>query len=398
LDGSGNPMDTAPQAWNSSIFPDIKLIPFNPGGDDLMNINNAGEYMLKFEAINACGASDTKIGYFEVTPPNFPNIPITINGSAPSTGAPISFNIYSCSTEVALLDDNNWNAHSYKVTLTSVNSSGGSELVVATTNWENNFSSIEDLKNLPATNGNWLTDSDNAGYFKVTLEVGHDCNSDGVRDVEDEYDGYFFLSTTPDPISMDLKVKDTTSSATICYSQDESNMCSSPRATISWKAGTGTYGNYNIEQFKRKIEEVDCVNGHVTDSIYEDTTPINVSSGQQPLDYLNAININGAPGYFDDTNKIGKCYKLTITVLNECGSATDWSYFKLDSNIQYRKKYIKTNISKNEISFYPNPVRNQLNFIIVQDADFSFSAELLDISGRLVKLSFSNCISIVAFL
>src|SRR5690606_6722623 len=105
------------------------------------------------------------------------------------------------------------------------------------TNWENNFNSIEDLKDLPATNGDWLTDSDNAGYFKITLKIGHDCNGDGVRDIEEEYDGYFFLSTTPDPISMDLKIKDTTSSATICYSQDEDNMCSSPRATISWKAG-----------------------------------------------------------------------------------------------------------------------------------------------------------------
>jgi len=410
LDANGDTLPTLSQPWLPFINQNIKHIPFNTNYDHLIDIINDGKYMIKVEVKNACGVTDTKVGYFEVIPPNYSTIPITINGSAPNNSLPTStpFNIYSCSTQVALLNDNGWNAHSYKVTLQSVTSSGvPTSSLNTSTNWELNFSAIADLKNLPAPNGTWLTNAANTGYYKVTLDVGYDCNGDGMRDVLQNYDGYFYLEQPPSQPSIALLVSDTSlqydtqGNPTIrtnedCNSKSATLMCSAPQNGPEWIAGIGTFGQYNIEQYSRKIEQVNCSDGLSPVLIYQDPYPIIVSPNQTVVsDKLNVININGSQGYFADPNKVGNCYKLTITVYNVCGSASDYSFFELDSRLYRKKKQSFENnkleeYQNNTVEFYPNPVNDRITLEMEHSQDFAFSATIYDLKGKRVQKVYQN--------
>jgi hypothetical protein len=388
LDGSGNPLYAPVQSWIPLFSSDdIREIPFDAAGSKLLDLGHYGEFMLKFEAINACGASDTKIGYFEVTPPNFPNIPITINGSSPNASLPTStpFNIYSCSTEVALLDNNFWNAHSYKVTLQSVTSSGVPTASLNTsTNWESNFSTVEDLKNLPAPNGTWLTNAANAGYYKVTLEVGHDCNGDGVRDIEEEYDGYFLLNVPPSQANMNLQVSGAGSGSPVnCMSKTPSSMCLAPENSPRYNIGSGTFASNNISAYSRKIEEVNCTDGLNPITIYQDANPIVISNPSQSIidESLNTIVINGNQGYFQ--GKMGNCYKLTVTVYNACDSESDWSFFKIDR--LFRKKQIDTITENKSMTIFPNPAKNNIT-IITNNNDVISTVQVFNTQGKEVSV------------
>ncbi len=94
----------------------------------------------------------------------------------------------------------------------------------------------------------------------------------------------------------------------------------------------------------------------------------------------------GIQGYF--VSKIGKCYKLTVTVYNECGSASDDSFFEIDSRA-YRLKNPNgsiieenSNYSDFRIQLFPNPVINHFNLTIEMNETDQVMIDILDIAGK----------------
>jgi len=267
------------------------------------------------------------------------------------------------------------------------------------TGWQSNFNAIADLKDLPLSPpyDTWLTDANHAGYYKVTLTVDVQCSG-----VDDEYVGYFYLEQPPSAPLISLLVSDTLlqfdtagnpiiNTSTDCNSKNATLMCSAPQNGPRWIAGIGTFGQFNIEQYSRLIERVDCSNGLNPAFVYEDANPILVNANQTIVnDDLNTISINGSQGFFNDPNKVGNCYKLTVTVFNACGSASDFSFFELDNRLYRLKPQTDEGSTLEEhyserVNFYPNPVKNQLTFEIENQEDIVFGAVIYDLSGKKIQ-------------
>ena len=221
-----------------------------------------------------------------------------------------------------------------------------------------------------------------------------------------QYEGYFYLEVPPSAPLINLLMSEYDAinnpldpwimSPINCNSDDPTDMCSAPyqslTATIGASAGQASI--YNITSYSRKIEKVNCSDGQGAIPIIDDfPNRITVLQTQAlPVIPLNFIPIpfpTGPINYF--LNKGGQCYKLTITVYNECGSAEDWTYFEVNGSRQLRLKSPNTSNLSNttnstfDLKVYPNPATNEINLSVENDLDQLISTDIMDVSGRHVK-------------
>ncbi len=154
-----------------------------------------------------------------------------------------------------------------------------------------------------------------AGYFTfaVTMTIKNRCDSLSRT-------GYFRIFDEPGQAN--LEIADGTG-FTCPASHDIASPC--PMGLYSTHfVLTNTQGD--ISFFQVKVEEADCQTGQVL-SLIHDGAPIPVSlTAHKLVGALNSMVINGTTGYFIDSIWLDRCLKLTCTIGNACGAATDYSY------------------------------------------------------------------------
>lgn len=128
----------------------------------------------------------------------------------------------------------------------------------------------------------------------------------------------------------------------------------------------------------------------------ETAWPANPGFGS--CNYTNPI-YNGYSGYFSYSNGLYSWqhyFKLTVTVGNICGESTDYSYLYVETRNNKTLEYngeAENNISigkNDDITFYPNPTGNSLNFVFNLTKDSRITIELTDMSGRSVRSLLRN--------
>jgi hypothetical protein len=238
------------------------------------------------------------------------------------------------------------------------------------------------------SNGTWLANPANTGWFKVTLTTYYNCSD--IYDYNTQYAGYFYLNSAPSPANMLLST--TLKGGSQCSSKNINSNCITGNFATLMNLGISgsTYSTNNIEGYKVKIEEVLCSSGApIGLPIYEDLNPQIPNNPNDPIAgfSLNGLNIGGT-GYF--VNKFDQCYKLTVEVSNPCSSSSDWTYFKItNSSNQFRLKSNESKLSLDdlptEIKLYPNP--SNLSHIYF---DYGFESignmkySILDYTGKLL--------------
>lgn len=294
--------------------------------------------------------------------------------------------LYNCNP--ITLNNLSSNVYQYQVIVQSTDASGnpisgGGFLGTYTSTWQ--YSCPTNLLSLPGTNGTWLADPSHAGYYTVTLKVRNTC-----YDVW-ETSGRIHLNTPPSAASMNLQINNGIT-GTPCYTQNIASVCPTGAYSATYNIGTSTFGSNNITSYFRKIYKVDCSTGANISVVYTDFSPVpvpNPSSSATALS-LNAISISGGTGYF--TNKVGECYKLTITVYNQCSNAVDWTFFEIDG---YYKNDGTTGVVNevaltNELNVYPNPFSSNVQIVLSLANDSPVSAYLMDAQGKIVRSVVEN--------
>jgi len=401
VDGSGQPVQAAPtQPFSSSLNTNLKSVPFDFQGSTLNNINNTGLYRVTVNVKNICGVVSSKDGYFSASQPLISLAPITINGELPSQSLPPGpgeslLNVFSCSSQTITLDDNGWNGIQYRLRLQSTDAngnviSGSPYLGTIQTAWKSDLSTLQDLKDIPATNGDWLTNDAHAGYYKVTLEVWNQCGQINT------FSGFILLNAPPSSVNMCLGINNGLTGL-LCNSKNTSSMCLTGNLSGAFSLGIGsqTFSTNNVESFKRKIEQVNCINGtpFAGPPLFEDLTAVTPSNPNAPIVGLSfaGLNVQGNPQFF--VSKQGDRFKLTVEVFNPCSSANDWTYFQIDPSAQYRLKNTNRGqepLEVNTVGFYPNPVKDELTIQLSHETDFYATIQLTDQIGRVVKVLNEN--------
>lgn len=291
---------------------------------------------------------------------------------------------YNCNA--ITLNNNSTGATQYQITITPTNSAG-TAIGGAIYNSAWLTTCPTDLKNLPGTNGAWL--ASNTGYFKIAVLEKNSCNVQSAS-----YCIFVQIATTPGPTeNLTIYGKNSTN-------YNPSQNIASPILvgcySLGMSIGTGGLGTTNnITGYQYKIEEVNCSTGAVLSTLYNGPTVAVTTSGAIPTINFNQATINGNTGYFGQNcaTLIGKCYKLTLVVSNPCGTATDWTYFKIDNPPYYRtaNPNVKTDevITKNNFSIAPNPFVNQFNIQYYLDENNKVNVQLFDFTGKEV-LNLSN--------
>lgn len=284
---------------------------------------------------------------------------------------------YNCNA--ITLNNNSTGSAQYQITITPTNAAGAATGgAIYTSAWL--ATCPTDLKNLPGTNGTWL--SNHVGYFKISILEKNSCNIQTAP-----YCIFIRIATTPGP----------TENLTV-YGKNNTNYNPSQNIaspilvgcySLGMSIGTGGLGTANnITGYQFKIEEVNCSSGAVLSVLYNGTTIPVTTSGLIPFVGFNQTTINGSQGYFGgNCNSImGKCYKLTLVVSNPCGTATDWTYFKIDNPGFYRIANPNNNadeiIVKNNFSLAPNPFNNKFSVQYYLEENKNVSIQLFDFTGK----------------
>jgi hypothetical protein len=298
-----------------------------------------------------------------------------VNATNVSCGAATLF--YNCAA--ITLNNNSTGATQYQLTLTPTNSSGTpTGGAIYTSAWLTTCPS--DLKNLPGSNGIWL--ASNTGYFKLNILEKNSCNTQSAA-----YCIFLQIATTPGPTeNLTIYGKNSTN---YNPSQNIANPILVGCYSLGMSVGTGGLGTTNnITSYQYKIEEANCTTGAVLSVLYNGASVPIITSGAIPFIGFNQAVINGNQGYFGGNcnSLLGKCYKLTLTVSNPCGSATDWSYFKIDNPPYYRMASTKNeediSFIENNFSIFPNPFKDKLTINYYLENEKKVKIQLFDYSGK----------------
>ncbi len=299
----------------------------------------------------------------------------TINSTAVNCSTSTLF--YNCNA--ITLNNNSIGATQYQLTITPTNSSGtpiGG--AIYTSAWL--ATCPADLKNLPGTNGTWL--ATNTGYFKINILEKNSCNTQSAA-----YCIFLQIATTPGATeNLTIYGKNSTN-------YNPSQNIASPILvgcySLGMSIGTGGLGTTNnITGYQYKIEEVNCATGAVLSPLYNGPAIAVTTTGAIPTVNFNQATINGNTGYFGQNcaTLIGKCYKLTLTVSNPCGSTTDWTYFKIDNPPYYRiasaKNEEEISVIKNSFTIFPNPIKDKLIVSYYLENEKNVNLQLFDFSGN----------------
>lgn len=321
-----------------------------------------------------------------------------INGFASGNTPPQFIDLYSCNA----LTLNNLSSTGYLPPLTlyyglsytvqSCDVNGnvitGAAYLNYSSDWRLSTSTVN-LKSLPTGTvfspgpaQTWLADPTHYGYYKIVVTVRNTCGATSSKI------SYIKLNAPTSPVSMNLQINQ--AGGAICYTHNILANCDQTGIYgLGFNLGTpgSTFASNNIDNYSRKIEEVDCGTGAVTSLLYEDATPqVPVSpSGSLIALNLNSAVINGSAGYFANhpADVLGKCYKLTVTVANACSSVSDYSFFKIAPN-GYWKPGVSGENTTETFSIFPNPATDRLMVKYINLGGNPASITIFDLQGKML--------------
>ncbi|MGV8112013.1 MAG: T9SS type A sorting domain-containing protein [Lentimicrobium sp.] len=166
---------------------------------------------------------------------------------------------------------------------------------------------------------------------------------------------------------------------------------------INNSTGTITFLTVLVEQvspYKLIYNRTTTVNG-VNNLTYENLNNycINSTVWDQYSGFAscNTGSYTGWTGYFAYTNGLlsyNKTFKLTVTVGNQCGSSTNWSYLKVNSigNKMATADNETGNNRAEELLVYPNPASDQITVQFNNLTEENYQIDVVDMTGRQVLL------------
>jgi hypothetical protein len=221
--------------------------------------------------------------------------------------------------------------------------------------------------------------------------------------------GFFEVFNLPNNVNGVLGMNAGNGAPTCASSQNINAPCNGGvfSANIDLQSSTGA-----ITFFQLIVEEVDCVTGAVIQNLYNG---LQVNITNPGTIGLNSLEINGSTGFFaaGGNTWIGKCLRIEATVGNNCGSTTDFTFFRFDglyfqdpddtefnlssnnetsNQINLEKAELETSdgFANLEVTTYPNPFKNQLTFSIISEKETDYSLRIFNSSGQTINQRVTN--------
>lgn len=298
------------------------------------------------------------------------------NTTLSATIPPTALEVYNCNP-ILLTATYAGSPTQYNIDIFTTSSSNGQQVICGTClNYSSGWITATppasiDIRNLPGTNGTWL--QTHTGNYGVRLTVKNQCNQ--VVKL-----GQIKVNGAPPAAQINLQINNGNTGIPCSASHNITTPCLTGiySGSFNLSNSNGTISFYQINS----IQEVNCATGVATQTIYSgQQEPTSGVSGLTAKSF-NSLVINGNTGYFA-ANGLNKCYKVTITVGNACGSSTDWTYFKCDG--AYKTADVAS-FSSPDVELYPNPFVDWLTLDYSLSEESIVSLSLLDISGRVVSI------------
>jgi len=295
-------------------------------------------------------------GYFFGTP-QLTSV-TTINGSAINPTVPL--NTYTCGA--ISLTNTASAATSYQITITKTDASGN----VLTGTQAYSYSPGLLMTAPPATidlkalNTNYLANSINIGYYKITFLTQNACTSNTVFGL--------IYNSTMSLASANFTVNDGSGTAIPPNSTLPGTTVSAYGVAVNGSSSTGYVNTYQI-----KVDQVDRYTGAILVANVVNTPATNVTNGDPST--LTGVNLNTkSAGYF--LSHAGY-FKITYTVTNICGSSSQTGYFNEDIA---NGRIGNIDIAQTD-KVYPNPSNGAATVAFTMEEDNTVSLVLNNIQG-----------------
>ncbi len=257
-----------------------------------------------------------------------------------------------------------------------------------------------DLRTLSDAAGKNLSNS-TAGYVRVTYSVQDACGN---------------ITTYTQDINMYVPIPPVLVLEIYNYATPQIYLSAQTNIASPAIVGASSIG-YRINNSTGTITSLTVVVDEVTSTgtlvknIYNTTTSVNGVSSltYENLNYycvsqslwganipLDTCNVTGSDGYFSYTNGLfsyNKYFKLTVTIANQCGSATNYSYLKVNSRgkslTETTPAIVESGKVASDVAIYPNPATDNLTIEINAAIDDYYTITIIDVLGNQV-LSMSS--------
>ncbi|MBX9851536.1 MAG: T9SS type A sorting domain-containing protein [Cytophagaceae bacterium] len=306
----------------------------------------------------------------------------TINGQANANPSWNSF--YNC---VAINQSVTATGSQGRIILTKVDASKnpivGGGAYSATTTWSTIASLSADLRTFSGTSNEL---QNNNGYYKLEVQVKNSC------DVITSVIWWLQINAAPTAASITLTLNDY---ATVGV--PDAPVQTAPGLALGIYSGSFNLNNSTgtVTFWQIQIDEVTNTGAFVRTILPTATFNVSGVSGLTAVNF-NTLNIPaiGAPvnwaggtGFF--ANKaFGFYYKMTMTVGNDCGSSSNWSYVKYDCFCKMGQ-FIASNDNGKFVTTYPNPFDRQLT-VNVPDGDIVKFSIINPLGSVLYEREFSG--------
>ena len=229
-------------------------------------------------------------------------------------------------------------------------------------------------------------------FFSISVS-----GSRGRRCAEDNIIGYFRLTDLP--VTAGLEVNSCGTNPNCVNIGNPNSPCSVGTTSVSINAENSTG---DITYLDIDLEEYDCSGGGpiLGDIEVNNGQPFDVTGSQLSAINLNSIPIAGQLNYFNvssDPNQnpfIGRCFKITVTVGNQCGFASQVAYIRFDGTCLHdpdndENSFVipGSNTSATQFQLFPNPVENTLQIKISKSMPSIVRTEIFDSSGKVIRVA-----------
>lgn len=278
----------------------------------------------------------------------------------------------------------------YSVAGTACSQISGTAYLNYTSGWTSSNPNGSNIRTLTGSNGVNLNNINlsTSNKFKVIVSVRNCCGRLSTLN------GIFSLGAPPTAANTALTIN----------SGGGTPQLPSTTIPVSGVLVGGYSASFNISQtsgtitfYRIQVSEVDCSTGASVQSLYDVTTPTTSVSNLTAIS-LNSLTIPAIPsigwaggqGYFAFNNgqfSLGKCFKLTVTAGNPCGSSTKFSYIKMDGmyRLASRGETVALEETESGVYVYPNPLNGtelQVVLDLLQEGEVTLN--LYDQNGKQV--------------
>ncbi|MFN8259791.1 MAG: T9SS type A sorting domain-containing protein [Chitinophagales bacterium] len=399
--------------WQSPSWQPIPPTPLDATGNPLASAVNGNYYIIKV-AVRCLGSTGTGSfiqGHFKYVVPSTPTATYNINSAAVSSACATPTSFFNCNA-ITLNNTSNADATQYLVELWKATSNCGTYTSVYNSGYLSTFPT--DLKNLPGTNGTTL--QTNTGFYQVRLTTKNACGTVSSTSI-----GYINIATGPTNANASFStncITKATQTITI-------GSCTVPVNTqfTYWEGATGcATGNYKFPMSNsvstpnevgrlNTIFDLTGVSGGTGSTSYTITLKSEFWDGTNWI----VMNYNGTPetisspttvslaglldddianpyysGFSDqDITPNGSIYRITVTVINECGSFSKSQIIKLNTTKLKRvgnfeeEEDIKTTKA---LTVFPNPFTDKVSIQLptISESTKNTSIEIIDMAGKVV--------------